>query len=106
MYRGTFFILNFIFRHLLFLSLAEKHRPDLIVLDFDLGDCKGSEVCAKIKAHAELGKTPVIILTNFAGAMPQALAEGKPEQFVVKDTNPFELMSVIELLLPPAPNAD
>ncbi len=81
------------------LPLAEEHHPDLIILDFDLGDCKGSEVCARIKAHPKLGKTPVIILTNFPAALPKVLAEGRPDQFVVKNKDPFELMATLELLL-------
>lgn len=45
------------------LSLMQQRRPDVIVLDVVMPDMDGFEVCRQIRAHPELGKTPVLFLT-------------------------------------------
>lgn len=82
------------------LPLLETRRPDLIILDYDLGDRKGSDVCRDIKCHPSYKTIPVIILTSMAGKMLQIAAEHKPDHFVVKSDQPLELYFVIETLLP------
>lgn len=46
------------------LTLAQKERPDLILLDILLPKLDGFEVLEKIKADAKLRATPIILLTN------------------------------------------
>ncbi|MCY2926244.1 MAG: response regulator, partial [Planctomycetota bacterium] len=46
------------------LELARRERPDLILLDLDMPDMSGFDVCRAIKADAELCMTPVIFLTG------------------------------------------
>ncbi|MBI5622661.1 MAG: response regulator [Elusimicrobia bacterium] len=81
------------------LPLAEQKSPDAIVLDYDLGDRKGSEVCASLKARPEFKDVPVVILTNLAGSMLDTIVEGRPDHFVVKSQHPDELLLVLEGLL-------
>ncbi|MBI5881845.1 MAG: response regulator [Elusimicrobia bacterium] len=82
------------------IPMAEHAPPDCFILDYDLGDRKGSEVCAALKAHPAFKKVPVIVLTSLAGSMLDALAEGGPDHFVVKSQHPDELLLVLEGLLP------
>ncbi|MFI5361076.1 MAG: PleD family two-component system response regulator [Elusimicrobiota bacterium] len=79
---------------------ALKRRPDCIVLDHELGDTTGMEVCAKLKAHPQLRNVPVIVFTTMADQMIKIVEGGRPDHFVVKDGRPEELLAVIESLLP------
>ncbi|MBI5246032.1 MAG: response regulator transcription factor [Elusimicrobia bacterium] len=44
-------------------GLAERHRPDCIVLDFELGDLSAVEVCRKLKSNPRSQAIPIIVLT-------------------------------------------
>lgn len=45
-------------------SYANAPRPDIIVLDLNLPKKDGRQVLAEIKAHAELRRIPVVVLTS------------------------------------------
>ena len=45
------------------LEMARRERPDLILLDLDMPDMSGFDVCRALKADAELCMIPVIILS-------------------------------------------
>jgi len=48
------------------LSVARAERPDLILLDLDLGPGQtGFEVCERLKADAATHQIPVVMLTAF-----------------------------------------
>ena len=47
-------------------SLARKHRPDLILMDIQLGDISGLEVTKKLKKDKTLKDIPIIAVTAFA----------------------------------------
>jgi CheY-like chemotaxis protein len=46
------------------LSLARQVHPDMIVLDIQLPDVDGFEVCKQLKSDPETRKIPVIMLTR------------------------------------------
>lgn len=46
------------------LEMAQDLKPDLILLDVQLPDINGFQVCQKLKANRETSKIPVIILTR------------------------------------------
>src|SRR5258708_5156787 len=51
------------------LSLAEEFHPSLTLLDVDMPDMDGFEVCRRLKANSETTPIPVIFLTaDFAAA--------------------------------------
>lgn len=54
--------------------LSEGHRPDLIVLDLNLSEGNGLELCRKVRADSRLSATPIIALT--AMGEPQHKAKG------------------------------
>ncbi|HEY8878667.1 MAG TPA: response regulator [Roseateles sp.] len=56
------------------LRLAELHRPDLVLLDVDLPDLGGFEVCRRLRATPGLGDLPIIFATSHADAGTEARA--------------------------------
>ncbi len=46
------------------LAMAQQKGFDLIILDIELPDINGFEVCKKIKANPKLANTPVIMMTT------------------------------------------
>lgn len=45
-------------------ELAKEHKPDLIILDYNLPDTKGPELCKLLKAHLDTQHIPVLFLTS------------------------------------------
>jgi DNA-binding response OmpR family regulator len=93
------------------LRLATERRPDLVILDMLLPKVSGPEVLRAIRANAEIGKTPVMVLTS----LPQAnenklLKEGATAYFekslltIDKESAPF--VAAVEKLLARAARAD
>ncbi len=54
------------------LRLARDHRPDLIITDFMMPGCNGVELLRAVRAEAELGAVPVILIS---AATPATAAE-------------------------------
>lgn len=50
------------------LRIAEKQRPDLILLDVMMPEMDGYEVCRRLKANEETRDIPVVFLTALDGA--------------------------------------
>jgi DNA-binding response OmpR family regulator len=81
------------------LAAAKEFKPDCVILDHDLGDATGREVCEALKAAAEFVATPVILMTAHADVLTKVLAGRPPEQFIVKSDQPEELLLILEGLL-------
>jgi diguanylate cyclase (GGDEF)-like protein len=56
------------------LELALAIRPDVILLDIEMPDTDGFEVCRQVKAHAELVDTPLLFVTSHTDAQLEARA--------------------------------
>ena len=76
-------------------------RPDLILLDVDLPDLNGLEVCRRLKDEGALTKTKIVMLTAAAQAddLARGLAAGA-DQYLTKPFSPVRLLSLVELLMP------
>ena len=81
------------------LPAAKKRKPDVFILDHQLGDTTGMEVCRQLKQIDKFKKVPVIILTTMAGEMLKIVAGAAPDHFVVKSENPDELLAILGSLL-------
>jgi CheY-like chemotaxis protein len=68
------------------LSLAISARPDAIVLDADIPEMNGLEVCQALKADSETADIPVIILTAHTelAILPMSLTLSATD-FIPKD---------------------
>ncbi len=71
------------------LELARERLPDLILLDLDLPDLDGFEVCNRLHADPSLRDTPVIVVTAHSdeAAETRALSTGAVD-FIAKPIHP------------------
>ena len=81
------------------LSMAEKERPDLIVLDVHLPDGNGIDLARKIRFHAEQGVRTIPILLVSGEDTPDTRIRGLDagaDDFLPKPFSPDELRARIE----------
>jgi len=71
------------------LAMAERHRPDLIILDVNLPDLNGFALLQQLKRIPQLAATPVLALS--AGAMPRDVKRGLEAGFFRYLTKPLEV---------------
>ena len=78
------------------LSVLDKTKPDLILLDIQMPEMDGFETCLKIKENKELAGIPVIFLTanTDAESISKAFKAGGVD-FVTKPFNSDELLARI-----------
>ncbi len=83
------------------LDRAAAFRPDLVLLDVDLPDVSGLEVCRRLREDAELAKTKIVMLTAAAQRddVARGLAAGADE-YLTKPFSPVRLLSLVEQLMP------
>ena len=75
-------------------------RPDLVLLDVDLPDVSGLEVCRRLKAEAPLAHTKIVMLT--AAAQQDDVARGfaaGADQYLTKPFSPVRLLTLVEQLM-------
>jgi len=80
------------------LDLAERERPQLILLDLSLPDLDGLETCRKLKADEETKSIPIIIVTAHNNQLNEALAAGA-DDFVAKPVHLLELSVRVKSIL-------
>jgi len=76
-------------------------QPDLVLLDVNLPDLSGFEICRWIRADAVLARTRVVMLT--AAAQREDIASGQAagvDHYLTKPFSPVRLLSLVEELLP------
>lgn len=77
-----------------------SQSPDLAILDLGLPDGSGLDLCSKIRAHPELGLTPVIILTAQSDFdCKRSGFEAGADQYLVKPLAADELVLWVNALL-------
>jgi two-component system, cell cycle response regulator DivK len=82
-------------------TLAEQHRPDLILMDFLLPGLNGYDATRLIKAQPALRQIPIIAVTSYAlsGDDVKALEAGC-DAYIAKPFSPRELLAKIREFLP------
>jgi DNA-binding response OmpR family regulator len=78
------------------LDAAAQHRPELIVLDLNLPDLYGEDVCKKIRQNSSIENVPVLILTgkNSEG-LPARCLDGGADDYLSK---PFDIKEFLARL--------
>lgn len=74
------------------LEKMEEINPDIFLLDVEMDDLNGFELCEKIRNIPKLKETPIIFITSLddTESLEKGLKVGGTE-FLNKDMNPYEL---------------
>jgi CheY-like chemotaxis protein len=73
--------------------LAGKHRPDLVITDYQMPMLSGLELCAKMRADEATKDIPVIMLTARGFSMDQTdLEETNIRKVLPKPFSPREIL--------------
>lgn len=82
------------------LAVARRERPDLVLLDIDMPDMSGYDVCRALKNEGELCMVPVIFLSGSSDAKTKVrgLDLGAVD-FVTKPFDAFELRARVRAAL-------
>ena len=83
------------------LDQAIVARPNLILLDVDLPDVSGLDVCRRLKREERLADTKIVMLTAAAQKddVARGLAAGA-DLYLTKPFSPLRLLALVEQLLP------
>ena len=76
-------------------------RPHLILLDVDLPDMSGLDVCRRLKGEEAMALTKIVMLTAAAQQddVARGLAAGA-DQYLTKPFSPVRLLALVEQLVP------
>lgn len=86
------------------LGMAERERPDLILLDIGLPGMDGHEVARELRLRPATAEIPIIALTAHATASDRyAALESGCDDFEVKPVSISRLVPLIEALLARGP---
>jgi two-component system cell cycle response regulator DivK len=82
------------------LSMAQAHKPDLILMDIQLPVLDGYEVTRRIKADPALRHIPVIAVTSYALSGDEAKARAAGcDAYIAKPFSPRLLLAKVRELL-------
>jgi two-component system, OmpR family, alkaline phosphatase synthesis response regulator PhoP len=82
------------------LAAARRRPPDLVILDRMLPGLDGLEICRALRADAELGAIPILMLTARAEEVDRIAGfETGADDYVTKPFSPKELVARIGALL-------
>jgi PAS domain S-box-containing protein len=83
------------------LSMARSEQPDLVLLDINLPDLNGYEVCRQLKAEPSTARIPVLHITASyltPGDMARGLESGA-ENYLIEPVEPEVLIATINSVL-------
>jgi CheY-like chemotaxis protein len=83
------------------IAQAQRHKPDLVLLDVALPDNDGFWVCHELKSLPLTSHIPVVMLT--AMSLPsdrERAAQAGADGYIVKPFSPRALLEELELRLP------
>ncbi len=82
------------------LAIAEQEKPDAILLDLDMPDMSGFDVCRALKSHLELNMIPIVFLSG--SGSPEDKIKGLnlgAVDYVTKPFDAFELKARVRAVL-------
>jgi CheY-like chemotaxis protein len=80
--------------------LAHERRPDLLLLDLNLPDISGEEVMRRLRARAQTGDVPVIVLSaDSTSRNINRLLEAGADAYLTKPVNVPQFLDVLDRLL-------
>lgn len=76
-------------------ALAVKHRPDCIVLDYQMQTLTALDICLLLQKDVATRSIPVVVLTAHAGGKVKSLNVGA-DQYVLKGPSAEELLAAVK----------
>ena len=81
--------------------VAQRERPDLILMDIQLPEIDGYEATRRIRAIPELARTPIIAVTSYALSGDEAKTRAAGcDGYVAKPFSPRQLLAKVREFLP------
>ncbi len=80
-------------------EIAKQEKPQLIILDYNLPDIKGPDVCKLLKAHLDTQHIPVLYLTSLTDPDYVVNCFEQGENYLSKPISPKHLLKQIESIL-------
>ena len=82
------------------IAQAERHRPDLILMDIQLPLVDGYDATRRIKANPALHQIPIIAVTSYALSGDETKArEAGCDGYMAKPFSPRQLVAQVRSLL-------
>ncbi|HZS50173.1 MAG TPA: response regulator [Bryobacterales bacterium] len=81
------------------LAQAKTDRPEAVILDANLPDISGVQVCRQIKADPETASIAVLHVSAACAAVPAAGAEGGADAYLVAPVDHTALTAILKALL-------
>ncbi|GAA4241460.1 MULTISPECIES: response regulator [Winogradskyella] len=79
------------------LKLADENHPEIILLDIQLPDMDGYEICAKLRHNGLPKNTTIIAVTSYAmGGDREKAIEAGADGYIEKPINPDTFVSQME----------
>ena len=79
------------------LKYLEGHRPDLVLLDFEMPELNGGDVLQKMRENPETAGIPVFFLTgNVDPESLEKIAELNPDGYLSKTMRRSEIAAAVE----------
>jgi two-component system chemotaxis response regulator CheY len=79
------------------LALADRHRPQIVLLDIDIPGIDGIEVCQALRANPRTSEATVVMLTASHSDEIEAHAEAAgADLFLTKPFSPLELLRLVD----------
>ncbi len=83
------------------LELIERESPDVIVCDVIMPDQDGCDICAFVKSHPRLGRTPVLLMSGIVNdSVRERAARVGADDILLKPFAADDLVERLERLLP------
>lgn len=79
---------------------ALKHQPDLILLEMDLDEVDGIEICSELKSNAQFLRVPIVFLTEKDDIYGQIAAyESGADAYILKPIKKRLLLAQVKAIL-------
>jgi DNA-binding response OmpR family regulator len=82
------------------LDIANRHKPDIIILDLMMPGLDGVEVCKRLRSNAATRAIPIIMLTARAAETDRIVGlEMGADDYITKPFSPRELVARVKAVL-------